>query len=183
MTDVLSLAAELAEPSGWRTYAACAGMDTEVFFPIKGGDPSHALAVCRQCSVAQECLDERMGSKTACTFDDGIFGGSTQRQRAAMRAGELAQVANPAQGDATEHRIRLRTNPEPVEQPGVRHPQSDPGGFREHMRGLRSPRPEWGGLDSCGTERGYQRHRTLRETPCGSCTDAHRDAYQRKRSA
>jgi len=74
----------------WREDAACAGMDTDIFFPMASGDPHHieavqaqiriAKAICYSCPVISTCLDEsiRLGD----VF--GIFGGMTAKERRAF---------------------------------------------------------------------------------------------------
>lgn len=74
----------------WREDAACAGMDTEIFFPMASGDPHHieavqlqirvAKAICNDCPVVASCLQEaiRLGDV------HGIFGGLTGKERRAL---------------------------------------------------------------------------------------------------
>lgn len=99
---MFQLAAELANPSDWRAYAACADYSTEWWFPSKGHAPDFALAVCQGCPVAQACLDERMAAITSVAYDDGVWGGTTPRQRLDMRMGRMPAVANPPQGQRQE---------------------------------------------------------------------------------
>jgi WhiB family transcriptional regulator, redox-sensing transcriptional regulator len=68
--------------SDWRTRAACAGLDGELFFPIGEVSVSDrraiaaAKAVCARCPVTVECLDFAL--KQRC---DGVYGGLTARER------------------------------------------------------------------------------------------------------
>jgi len=74
----------------WRDDAACAGMDTAIFFPISSGDPRVAeatrlsvrvaKAICNECPVIDACLQEaiRLGDV------HGIFGGMTGNERSAL---------------------------------------------------------------------------------------------------
>lgn len=69
----------------WREYAACKGMDTNLFFPEKGYSTDtvqSAKKICNGCSVREECLDFIMNQP-----DDryGIFGGYTYTQRRVIR--------------------------------------------------------------------------------------------------
>lgn len=61
----------------WRDMAACLGMDTEIFFPRKGGTAEKAKEVCSGCPVRAECLDDalRLGDET------GVRGGLTASDR------------------------------------------------------------------------------------------------------
>lgn len=63
----------------WRDFAACRGMNPDVFYPSKG-DPQGveaAKAVCRGCPVVAACLDDAVQSGE----DDGIRGGMATRER------------------------------------------------------------------------------------------------------
>lgn len=171
MSDLYELAADLLNPSGWRANAACRGHDPELWFPEKGSDWALPLSVCRVCPSAQECLDERMADKSTRTYDDGIFGGTTQLQRAQIRSGMLPQTPNPEQLRGTERLIQELLNPEP------------PAPVLRERGKRRSPRPEVGELDNCGTEQGYQRHRKRGEVPCHACTTGHADAYHERGAA
>jgi WhiB family redox-sensing transcriptional regulator len=71
----------------WPARAACAGLDTQMFFPGPGHNAAcaRAKAVCRHCPVAAPCL------AYALAFDDpgreaGIYGGLTGHERRALRA-------------------------------------------------------------------------------------------------
>lgn len=60
----------------WSDNAACAGMDTEVFFPKSRGRGTVALKlkamqICRGCPVRQRCLE----SATAHYEQNGVWGG------------------------------------------------------------------------------------------------------------
>jgi WhiB family redox-sensing transcriptional regulator len=61
-------------------------VDPELFFPVSNSGPTlrqidEAKAVCGGCPVAEQCLDwaVRMG------LVDGIWGGTTEMERRAMR--------------------------------------------------------------------------------------------------
>jgi len=88
----------------WRDDAACAGMDTDIFFPLSSGDPRVAeatrlnvrvaKAICNDCPVIAACLQEaiRLGDV------HGIFGGLTGKERREMsrppRTDSIAQPRN-----------------------------------------------------------------------------------------
>ena len=60
--------------------AACKGKDPSLFFPSEGKHPREALAICEGCPVKEACLS---------TFIDepaGVFGGTTGRDRRALRS-------------------------------------------------------------------------------------------------
>lgn len=64
--------------------AACRGVDTEIFFPSKGGTSvaivAAAKAVCRDCPVRRRCLDYALEMHE----QHGIWGGFTTDERRAL---------------------------------------------------------------------------------------------------
>ena len=74
----------------WRDDAACAGTDTEVFFPIEKAvkDVDRALTFCTSCPVRDLCLQEALSMPPG--LDYGIWGGTTRTQRITMRGVERA---------------------------------------------------------------------------------------------
>lgn len=81
----------------WREYAACFGMDPEMFFPVgTPGAPAYdravaeAKAVCVRCPVRAECGLYALNAG----LNHGVFGGLDQFERAqALRAVRPAQLA------------------------------------------------------------------------------------------
>jgi len=67
---------------GWQDGAVCASTDPEQWFPVKGGSPRLARAVCAECPVRRSCL------ASALLFaEDGIWAGTTPiHRRAAYQA-------------------------------------------------------------------------------------------------
>ncbi len=68
----------------WREAALCAQTDPEVFFPPVGSSGEMARRICRQCPVTAECLEVAL-SRPAHS-DEGIWGGTSPRERRALRA-------------------------------------------------------------------------------------------------
>lgn len=74
----------------WRHSAACAGTNTDLFFPV-GSRPSalaaanHARALCTTCSVRPDCLTYALDTGQ----EDGIWGGLTENERRNLK-GKLA---------------------------------------------------------------------------------------------
>ena len=62
-------------PRDWAQQAACVDADPEWFFADQPADQARALAFCRRCPVAVECLQEGVRSRS-----DGIWGGLTPQQ-------------------------------------------------------------------------------------------------------
>lgn len=70
----------------WRDNAACLGKDTTYWFPespTNGRCPStrYAIQICRACPVRDQCLTTALLTPEPW----GIWGGLTERQRAAQR--------------------------------------------------------------------------------------------------
>lgn len=66
----------------WRRDAACAGLPTAIFFPDRGGDDRHPLAICHTCPVAADCLDASRSARY------GIWGGVPAKQRRRLRGAD-----------------------------------------------------------------------------------------------
>lgn len=66
----------------WRSHASCRGMDGEIFFPTAAEGPTYeaqvavAKAVCSDCPVRPECLEEAL-----IRIPYGIAGGLTPEER------------------------------------------------------------------------------------------------------
>jgi len=77
----------------WSKNAACQGAEPEQFFPVGTGGASMreinaAKAVCRRCSVIDECRD--FAFQTRQPF--GVWGGTDEEERRALWAGERVAV-------------------------------------------------------------------------------------------
>jgi WhiB family redox-sensing transcriptional regulator len=71
--------------AGWMPRGACQGEDPELFFPIAATGPAlaqviAAKAVCFRCAVRAACLSYALATGQA-----GIWGGTSQEERHAMR--------------------------------------------------------------------------------------------------
>ncbi len=78
-------AAPAASAAGWMALGACHDEDPELFFPIGATGPalrqiSAAKTVCGRCTVRPACLSHALA-----IMPDGIWGGSTQEERHAIR--------------------------------------------------------------------------------------------------
>jgi WhiB family transcriptional regulator, redox-sensing transcriptional regulator len=78
----------------WRQRAACRDQDPELFFPVSEIGPGarqadRAKAVCARCPVRTACLEYALDNG----LDHGIFGGTTETERRALRR---ARTARPA---------------------------------------------------------------------------------------
>lgn len=71
------------------TPANCIGMDPELFFPERGQSTREARECCRRCDVQAECLAYALNNDEKF----GIWGGTSERQRRAMRRQRPKRVA------------------------------------------------------------------------------------------
>jgi WhiB family transcriptional regulator, redox-sensing transcriptional regulator len=76
----------------WRLAAACRHADPELFFPVGTTGPSasqiaQAKEVCRTCPVRTACLGWALQSG----IDYGIWGGTTETERRALRMATAGQ--------------------------------------------------------------------------------------------
>lgn len=74
-------------PTDWRDDAACIEVGPDAFFPGKGESPADALRMCAGCDVREQCLAFAVADPTI----DGIWGGTTPKQRQAIRAARGAK--------------------------------------------------------------------------------------------
>lgn len=68
---------------GWREDAACAGVPTDLFFPLSE-DPEAAAAakaVCAQCPVQEACLRYALATNQT----EGVWGGLDANERRRLR--------------------------------------------------------------------------------------------------
>ncbi len=68
------LASFFVQREAWMDYAACRGLDPNLFFPQRGDSTREAKAVCHTCVVGSSCDDyaDRTGSQY------GVWNGATR---------------------------------------------------------------------------------------------------------
>ncbi|MFI5814885.1 WhiB family transcriptional regulator [Streptomyces sp. NPDC051643] len=81
----------------WRYEAACAGISTDLFFPVGNtgaalDQADEAKAICRRCPVSDECLQWALN--TGQTF--GVWGGLTEDERRDVRRREYREKRESA---------------------------------------------------------------------------------------
>ena len=70
--------------AGWRWFAACKGMDPDIFFGGKGrGANDYARTICGRCPVRADCLRD-LGQ-----YYGGFIGGMTTTQRVKAHIAKL----------------------------------------------------------------------------------------------
>lgn len=72
--------------SDWRKRAVCRSEDPELFFPVGTSGPAvlqveQAKAVCRRCSVSDDCLKWALDTGQ----DAGVWGGMSEEERRAIQ--------------------------------------------------------------------------------------------------
>ncbi len=75
----------------WRSQAACAHLDPEIFFPhatsprgrVTNQSKATAMTVCAGCGVTVACLEYALS--TPMSQDFGIWGGTTRAMRVKIR--------------------------------------------------------------------------------------------------
>lgn len=95
----------------WREQAACLGCDPDLFFPQRYdvGNVNAAKAVCFGCPVRSECLDEYLWE------DQGIFGGTSAKERRKLRKGKVRPIAAIPHGTRMGYETERRRGLEPCE--------------------------------------------------------------------
>jgi WhiB family redox-sensing transcriptional regulator len=81
----------------WRLAAACRDLDPDLFFPVGATGPSvgqiaEAKQVCDACPVQRNCLSWAIKHYQAY----GIWGGTTERERQALRTAVNVRQRRPA---------------------------------------------------------------------------------------
>lgn len=86
--DLADLLAELAQRPDWHAHAACRGMGTDAFFPVRGQSLGPALETCDICTVKAECLAADLAHLPVNRH--GIWGGTSAKARRKMTSTDQA---------------------------------------------------------------------------------------------
>lgn len=73
------------ETPNFGSEAACAGLDTEIFYPKSAAGLSGAKAICSACPVRTKCA--KWGVERV---NDGVLGGLSEKERFLLRGGKRA---------------------------------------------------------------------------------------------
>lgn len=73
-------------PPAWVEQGLCAQIDSETFFPEKGGSSRPAKRICGMCDVREECLNYALTNGERF----GVWGGMSERERRAIEKGAAA---------------------------------------------------------------------------------------------
>jgi len=82
----------LTQEDDWRDFAACRDTDPDLFFPVGTTGPAieqidSAKQVCNQCEAQVSCLEFALASNQ----DSGVWGGTSEEERRALRKQWLAR--------------------------------------------------------------------------------------------
>lgn len=83
---------EIIERPAWMRQAACAEMDTDLFFPKRGGVTAPIKRICAKCPVRAQCLAYAMSNGER----HGIWGGFSESERRKIRSQRGGIRRNPA---------------------------------------------------------------------------------------
>jgi WhiB family redox-sensing transcriptional regulator len=75
------------DPADWPDLAACAGVSTDVFFPVRGASYAAAKAICARCPVTERCRAEidRVEGHLPLADAAGLYAGETPGERRRRR--------------------------------------------------------------------------------------------------
>jgi WhiB family redox-sensing transcriptional regulator len=65
----------------WQEAGLCSQIDSEMFFPDKGGSTKEAKSVCAACPVRTECLEYALARDERF----GVWGGKSERERRRLK--------------------------------------------------------------------------------------------------
>lgn len=68
----------------WLDFAACAGEDTDIFFPRRGEGPYDAKRICSTCPVIKACRNYAITRQERL----GVWGGLTWNERRRLQRGK-----------------------------------------------------------------------------------------------
>jgi WhiB family redox-sensing transcriptional regulator len=88
----------------WADQAACKGMESNLWFPARGGASEFALDVCSMCPVKVECGEYAIPDPGL----QGIWGGMMKEQRDRIRSRRNRRMVV-----ARDARFRAETRPTP----------------------------------------------------------------------
>ena len=71
----------------WTEEANCKGADADLFFPERGASTRTAKAICRACTVQDECLEYAVENSEKF----GIWGGLSERERRRVKRQRAAE--------------------------------------------------------------------------------------------
>ena len=76
----------------WMQDGACHGMDAATFFASDSAGVAAAQQICMGCAIRAVCLEYAMTHRIV----HGVWGGTSERQRARLRLERRRQVSQPA---------------------------------------------------------------------------------------
>lgn len=101
--------------SEWVQHGACRDADTDLFFPEERAHADEARAFCDRCTVREECLNYALANG----LSDGVWGGTSARQRRALVGGHATILSASARDRIAFYRRHGWTIDELAQQFGV----------------------------------------------------------------
>jgi Transcription factor WhiB. len=81
--EARQMVSRMVTPPHWHAFAACLGVDVNLFFPERGQSTTEAKAICQRCAVVPECLAEALADPD---LDYGVRAGLSAQERKRLRA-------------------------------------------------------------------------------------------------
>lgn len=156
------------EVRDWRTDAACADHDPELFFGLTAEAVAEAVAVCQGCPVRERC--GRWADDMGLIY--GVWGGETEDQRRARLAGRPQTAGQVAICDQCRRGYVRRRPEQRFCSPTCHH-----DAMAASRTGVARP-----GAASCGTAAAARRHRKHGEPVDAACRMAE-SLYRARRRA
>jgi WhiB family redox-sensing transcriptional regulator len=74
----------------WRENANCAGLDVDMFFPVKSAVTDTVKKICDNCFVKKECAAFAISIPEI----SGYWGGTTERERQKLRSKRKQKITH-----------------------------------------------------------------------------------------
>jgi WhiB family redox-sensing transcriptional regulator len=133
----------------WQEDAICKDLPTDIFYPGRGDKVSPIIKErCSSCPVKDDCLEHALKYEAY-----GYWGGTTERDRVAIRAKRGIMVIKP-------ETVFWYAVTEAKRQQEENRPKIQGRGRKARV---------------CGTYSGYRGHLNKKETPCEPCKKANNE--------
>lgn len=81
-----------SEVTAWMAHGNCRAYAPAVFFPSDGVGVERARKICRNCPVAETCLEYALENR----IDHGVWGGASERERRRILKRRRIDIGTPA---------------------------------------------------------------------------------------
>jgi WhiB family redox-sensing transcriptional regulator len=97
-----------AEDLGWQDDTPCQQADGDIWFPDRGAAAEPAKAICRSCISRLDCLSYALDR-----YDEGIWGGFTERERRRLKQEAGKPLADIIADDDARHYAKAERSARP----------------------------------------------------------------------